>query len=405
MENKFKLILLNIFLIKITSGYKDINCWLQEKCFVFEEASEEKQLDKVSVLVFPEQTRNYSIVKTVILESLSIDYLPKLLEKLQAAETVVIANCTGAINHKMFPKNTQIKTFKADHNSFNQITSETFKNAQELQKIHLENNEISKITSNAFSGLNHLEELNLTHNEIEDVSRIFGRNSDFSYPVLTTLNLKDNKIKQLQDFCFAKTLGLKFLDLSQNRIEGISSTAFYGLIQLLNMNLRSNRVKRLPNFCFSKNENLKFLDMSKNEIVNVSKTAFKGLQRLKNLKMQDNRIIGLLEGTFNDTVNLKYFDLGNNSIKYISDTIFARLKSIEHIYLNKNGNIAISRFAFGNSKYLRIIHLDEGTYDVIKQKGSFIVEKITKNGGSTTSCHWISWKIIGALLLIAVKAF
>lgn len=263
---------------------------------------------------------------------------------------------------------TQVKTFKADKDEFYELPNFVFNHLRALKILRLSNNHIHIIKPSAFYGLNNLTELDLSNNEIKNICPVFST-SKFPRPVLTTLNLSKNKIKQLTDSCFVGTPNLRNLNLGENEINQISSN------------------------------------------------AFKSLKYLEILYMQDNNITELLDGTFDDLIHLKILDLRINSIKIISETIFIHLNNLEMINLASNEGIWMPPLAFMKNSNLKNLGLIEEMCNKTKPNGYFVIEckgnpdyqcKCSNEEGEVYEPEllpWTNWRFIKmtALILILFK--
>ncbi|KAL0621563.1 Peroxidasin-like protein [Plecturocebus cupreus] len=80
------------------------------------------------------------------------------------------------------------------------------------------------------------------------------------------------------------------LDLRFNRIREIQPGAFRRLRNLNTLLLNNNQIKRIPSGAFEDLENLKYLYLYKNEIQSIDRQAFKGLASLEQLYLHFNQI-------------------------------------------------------------------------------------------------------------------
>ncbi|MEE6476698.1 hypothetical protein FKM82_011185 [Ascaphus truei] len=104
------------------------------------------------------------------------------------------------------------------------------------------------------------------------------------------------------------------LDLRFNRIKDIQPGAFKHLKNLNTLLLNNNQIKRLPSGAFQDLENLKYLYLYKNEIQSIDKQAFKGLASLEQLFLHNNRITHLVPGTFSQLESMRRLRLDSNAL-------------------------------------------------------------------------------------------
>ncbi|XP_053236757.1 peroxidasin homolog isoform X1 [Podarcis raffonei] len=126
------------------------------------------------------------------------------------------------------------------------------------------------------------------------------------------------------------------LDLRFNRIKEIQPGAFRRLKNLNTLLLNNNHIKRIPTGAFEDLENLKYLYLYKNEIQSIDRQAFKGLASLEQLYLHFNQIETLEPESFTHLPKLERLFLHNNRISHLIPGTFSHLESMKRLRLDSN---------------------------------------------------------------------
>ncbi|XP_069506922.1 peroxidasin homolog [Ambystoma mexicanum] len=130
--------------------------------------------------------------------------------------------------------------------------------------------------------------------------------------------------------------GTGVLDLRFNRIRDIQPETFRKLKNLNTLLLNNNNVRRIARGSFEELENLRYLYLYKNEIQNLQKHTFKGLRSLEQLYLHFNGLETLEPDMFSDLPKLERLFLHNNRITRIQPGTFSQLPSIKLLRLDSN---------------------------------------------------------------------
>lgn len=188
-----------------------------------------------------------------------------------------------------------------------------------LQQLDLSFNSISVInSSNAFGNLPTLFTLNLSGNKISKVSP-YAYNGLLQ---LLNLNLSGNSLTSVEQDSMKGLVSLQSLDLSNNRlsrIENRTNSFFEDLLSLESLYLSNNRLsfltpKSLPSSPWIPYK-IRFLDLSHNHIESVS-TAI-GFSQMQELILHHNHIRTLIPGVFGNMSSLRSLDLSHNRISRV----------------------------------------------------------------------------------------
>ncbi|XP_066468473.1 peroxidasin homolog isoform X2 [Tiliqua scincoides] len=104
------------------------------------------------------------------------------------------------------------------------------------------------------------------------------------------------------------------LDLRFNRIKEIQPGAFRRLRNLNTLLLNNNHIKRIPTGAFEDLENLKYLYLHFNQIETLEPESFTHLPKLERLFLHNNRISHLIPGTFSHLESMKRLRLDSNAL-------------------------------------------------------------------------------------------
>ncbi|KAM4693347.1 peroxidasin homolog isoform 2-T2 [Discoglossus pictus] len=104
------------------------------------------------------------------------------------------------------------------------------------------------------------------------------------------------------------------LDLRFNRIKEIQAGAFRNLKNLNTLLLNNNQVKRIPSGAFQDLDNLKYLYLHFNQIETLEPESFHHLPKLERLFLHNNKITHLVPGTFSQLESMKRLRLDSNAL-------------------------------------------------------------------------------------------
>ncbi|KAJ7988389.1 hypothetical protein DPEC_G00323040 [Dallia pectoralis] len=221
--------------------------------------------------------------------------------------------------------------------------------------LDLSKNNIFSIKPNLPQGLDNTACINLSSNSIEDMLN----GSEFvNYPGLKYLDLSQNKIYLRSPDAFSELQNLEVLDLSQNR--------HYFVVAGLNHSL--GFLKHLVS--------LKVLNISWNEISNLCDKTLTS-SSLQELVFQGNRLDILwieykqLPDLFEGLQNLTTLDLSYNKLSYIPSEVYEHFPlTLRRLSLSKNG---LTGFDF--NLLSKLPHLEE--LDLSKNKLDWVASNFS----------------------------
>ncbi|KOX72921.1 Leucine-rich repeats and immunoglobulin-like domains protein 2 [Melipona quadrifasciata] len=191
------------------------------------------------------------------------------------------------------------------------------------------------------------------------------------------LTIHNSSLAKLEESSLSSIgTGLTQLDLSQNSLLSVPSSALKDLQHLLILNLNRNKIKAIHKKAFEGLDTLEILSLYENEISTIEEDAFKGLHNrklrrlnlggnhlskvptqalrtldmLKKLEMQENRITAIQEGDFEG--------LAHNQLREVPARVFAHLTQLNSLELDGNQITHVDPDAFigleENLQYLRL---------------------------------------------------
>merc|ERR1719376_1245947 len=150
----------------------------------------------------------------------------------------------------------------------------------EVAVLNMANNRFNFINTHAFApSSNSLKVVSLAQNEIN-----FFRFVSILYaPNLFSLNLAGNQLTVIPEEAFEHP-ALKYLDLSNNKINKLSKRSFYGLKEIQRIDLSGNQIPYLTRGVFEimdrNTENIIEINLRRNNISSISFGAFNSLAKM-----------------------------------------------------------------------------------------------------------------------------
>lgn len=239
--------------------------------------------------------------------------------------------------------------------------------------INLSQNNLQRIPENVFDQLETLEELDLSYNSLKSLpANLFANTS------LAILNLKGNSISN--DLRFGGKM-LQRLDLSFNQIHTIHHGMFDRMIGLTNLNLNGNDLGSIQIDSFISLKNLRYIDLSINKLEQVSSMLFYKNSKLEVMHLGDNPRLSQLptDGfiSHNGYFKIYYLDISNCAIGALGHKTFSTMPHLTTLKLAWNNINNLDRDTFAS--LTRLIDLDLSN-NLIKK----LDYKIFKNNNDLT---------------------
>ncbi|KAK9877931.1 hypothetical protein WA026_020154 [Henosepilachna vigintioctopunctata] len=203
-------------------------------------------------------------------------------------------------------------------------------------------------TSSKFEG--YPDKLKMTGKQLQEIpeGHISVRILDLAYNHLSYLPMNGFKNKSFKN--------ITSLDLHQNRINNVSSSAFFGLKILTEVDISSNQITALDSYTFEYNRKLKKLDLSNNRIQFTKSEVFLVSTSINTLILSNNNIDQLYELTF---VGLKYLTnlvLDDNCLNTIHSNSLKPLIGIEFLSLAQTNVVSLKTTMF--TRIPRILNIE-----------------------------------------------
>lgn len=226
--------------------------------------------------------------------------------------------------------------------NLNKLLPTAFDRLENVVFINLATNELQELPAALFKQVDTIEELDLSSNNITVLPKnIFNGTS------LAILNLKYNNIESKLDF---GTDEIQKLDLSFNKIVSVSNTMFGKMPGLTSLILKGNSIKKIQQTAFYGLKNLRQIDLSFNNLEQISSQIFLRNRELDIIRLNDNN--GLtklpLDGFESETgrLNVFLFDASNCDISELGDNTFANMPKLNTLNLAWNNIEQLSKEFF-----------------------------------------------------------
>uniref|UniRef100_A0A8C1LWA0 Relaxin family peptide receptor 2a n=1 Tax=Cyprinus carpio TaxID=7962 RepID=A0A8C1LWA0_CYPCA len=136
---------------------------------------------------------------------------------------------------------------------------------------------------------------------------------------VTWLSLKNNRIRNLDDYIFSKYTQLQRLFLQNNIIQMVSSRAFSGLFNLEKLFLSQNHITYLGPGVFRDLHKLDWLVLDHNPLKTVTRDTFIGLRSLTFLSMVNTSLLWLPDSSFCQHMPLlRWLDFAENHVELLN---------------------------------------------------------------------------------------
>lgn len=201
--------------------------------------------------------------------------------------------------------------------------------ADHLVSLDLSRCKILSLRKTVFSQMPHIIEVNLSQNyrltlsqkNTNDFVQSFTlRRIDLShcnmdsvelngFPNITSVNLRNNLIVQLNEKTFANNTLIETLDLSFNSINSITPMTFNNMKSLKIIDLSFNMIQNIDSDTFAENRQLASINLSRNYIIKLTRIIG---QRISYLNISWCEISTIDDDAFGGMPDLLILDLSNN---------------------------------------------------------------------------------------------
>lgn len=257
---------------------------------------------------------------------------------------------------RTFQYQKKLKELHLNYNKIGAITNETFIGLSSLVSLNLGDNFLDELSANVFSTLPKLEELNLSKNRI---NRIDARTFN-GLLSLRVLYLNDNSLSTVPSDSFGPLTSLAELYIGINVFTTIENGAFERLNGLSTLDLKGAGLSNISIDTFRGLESsLRKLDISDNRLLQVPTTALNHFHRLEELMLGQNSFETIPSGAFAGFTNLRHLDIsGSPKLRSIENDAFADSPNLETLSIASNKALVdIQPRAFSGLLHLKSINL------------------------------------------------
>lgn len=221
-----------------------------------------------------------------------------------------------------------IEELDLSENNINELHTEYFSNFTNLRVLSINSNRLKRVPTDMNLYLSRLQTLSIMSNNIEDISGIRLDN-------ITTLDVSNNNISFLHSSAFQGMPLLENLHLSRNHIQKISRKSFAGLSHLKKLHLDLNSLDTLYSNILAGLNKLEMISVAHNKLKRVRNNVFSDMPELSEIYLNNNQLDTLDEESFNG-LNLNRIDLQNNQIKRFKGSVFRNTKIYGKVNIRSN---------------------------------------------------------------------
>lgn len=233
----------------------------------------------------------------------------------------------------LFSKTTKLRVLDLSDNLIEYIHDGTFTHLRNLELLSLAKNRIRTLQSFSLSGLVNLKELSLRSNKL---SVLRATDLDAVRFSLRELDLSSNILSTLTSNVFRGMGNLVNLNISENNVELINDSAFFGL-SLDKLLLNSNKLTQLWRSSFRGVQRIAYLDFSSNEISRIETGAFDSFNEfIFVLDLTRNKLTKLQYGMVRELKSLQVLRLAHNEIDEVVNTAMKDLTNLQELDIGKN---------------------------------------------------------------------
>ncbi|XP_067661653.1 CD180 antigen-like [Haliotis asinina] len=290
----------------------------------------------------------------------------------------------------------RLEVLHLDNNGIDNFNGAFFREMPNLRELYLSRNNFFHLKLGLrFQVLNQLQVLDLSHNDFADVTNdAFDNVHSWTNTVKRKLSLSHCQITSVENGTFLQFRGLYDLDLS-----GVT-TLTSDNISIIMEDLKHLNTKRLnlgsmnlanidTIFTSSPKLSLHYLNLSHNKLQNISATAFTNIGSLQHLDISYNNI-KVLQPSFTKLNNLKILDISHNELKSFDGPAVAKLTSLETLTASHNRFDERSQVKLNPLQHLKVLDLSFNTLDDLITTGNTVkLEELILAGNNISSLDMI----------------
>lgn len=251
-------------------------------------------------------------------------------------------------------------------NMVQRVPRSAFKSLSQLRYLSLAKNRIQTIDETSLHGLERLEILNLRDNRI----MAMHEKSMQTLVDIRDLNIQGNRIELFVDGLLSNLQRLERLDLSRNNLIEVQPNSFRNTRSLRSLDISENNLRDLPESIMGLSD-LRELDVSFNRLSGLSPVILSSLRQLEELRASNNKVLGIPQGTFRDLTYLSYLDLSSNELNMMEAGSVRNLPQLQEMVLADNRLVELGDRIFEELPNLQAVHLQQNNLRYISPN-SFI---------------------------------
>ena len=234
--------------------------------------------------------------------------------------------------------------------SGNRLKQLPWADLSKLQFIDASYNRITELGNKDTKGFRYLTDLNVRSNHIAAIAGGF-----FSMPLLTTLDISDNRLRTLSWRALSKLDYLEFIGASENKFTILRNNTIGGFKRLRSLDISANRISEIEEGFFWM-PSLRELYISNNPLGAMPWRSLSELEYLKHIYANNNNISVLENKRAGGFKGLEWLDVSYNQISKIDEGLLSIPSLID---LDISGN-RLQRFPWAELRKLEKL----GTVDV-----------------------------------------
>ncbi|XP_038067798.1 protein artichoke-like [Patiria miniata] len=227
----------------------------------------------------------------------------------------------------------------------------TFANGAGLVHLDIRGNKITDLEPDSFVGLEDLEILSIKANRL----RALPQDALHNVQSLMRLYLSGNHIRTLPEGSFINNTNLLDLDLGANLLESLSPRSLKDLSHLRFLNMSHNRLDHLPEELLVDLVGLQQLILDDNKIESLPENFFAMNSNLKVVSLKNNRLQQLPQSVFIYLTNLLELDLSGSNLIALGESMFSPVSVLQYLNVSHNSLTELNKQSFENCTDLRIL--------------------------------------------------
>lgn len=181
-----------------------------------------------------------------------------------------------------------------------------------------------------------IKNLDLAYNNILALSPNIFQNR--SYRDLTVLDMHENRLYIVNSTAFKGMKKMISIDLSFNNIKDLETYTFEQNRKLEKLDLTSNRIRFTKSKVFLVSNSITTLVLAKNDIDELYELTFIGLKHLTNLILDENTLTKIHSNAFKPLVDIQFLSLSHTGVIHLGASMFTQLPRVMNIESSPLGN-------------------------------------------------------------------